>query len=134
MERLTGLDADGHLIINEEEAIIATKGELSKNEMRRIMMKLAKKLAEYETKEEEGVLLELPCKPNTEVFKISPTFHCFGCHNPKKQENGCKKCSFRSLNIIEYNMSLHEILLNFDNFGKTFFLTKEEAEKILVNL
>ena len=48
MARLTGLDADGHIISTEEEKFLASKGCVDKDEMYKIMMHLAEKLYEYE--------------------------------------------------------------------------------------
>lgn len=48
MARLTGEDADGHIISTEEEWLLATKGFINKDEMYKIMMHLTEKLYEYE--------------------------------------------------------------------------------------
>lgn len=48
MARLTGEDADGHIISTEEEWLLASNGFISKDEMYKIMMHLTEKLYEYE--------------------------------------------------------------------------------------
>lgn len=48
MARLTGKDADGHIISTEEEWLLASKGFINKDEMYKIMMHLTEKLYEYE--------------------------------------------------------------------------------------
>lgn len=50
MERLTGYDADGHLIIHEEERILCANGIMTKNEAYKVMRHLAERLAGYEDK------------------------------------------------------------------------------------
>lgn len=58
MERLTGLDADGHIISTEEESLIATKGKVSESEMKNIMTHLTERLYEYEAKEADSKCIE----------------------------------------------------------------------------
>lgn len=53
MARLTGLDADGHIISTEEEKLLVLKGYIDKDEMYKIMMHLAEKLYEYENADDE---------------------------------------------------------------------------------
>lgn len=80
------------------------------------------KLAEYETAEEEGRLVVLPCKVGDTVYL------------PNKYMK-----RIVSFNIVEFYIFKdgYAILDNFENeyeiedFGKTVFLTREEAEKAL---
>ena len=80
------------------------------------------KLAEYETAEEDGRLLFLPCKVGDTVYL------------PNKYMK-----RIVSFNIVEFYIFKdgYAILDNFENeyeiedFGKTVFLTREEAEKAL---
>lgn len=75
-------------------------------------------LAEYEDAEEQGLLVRLPCKEGTWVYKVcmisvrdddyAMTWH---------QEMGVREVRFQA--------SMR------DQFGKTIFLTREEAEKAL---
>lgn len=67
------------------------------------------KLSDYENAEESGLLLRLPCKPGTEVFYI-------GRIRGTMQRG------------IETTICT---LLDMDKIGKSFFLTKEEAEAAL---
>ena len=68
-----------------------------------------KKLYEYETAEEEGRLVVLPCKVGTRVYEI---YQFYGCG---------------AWEIEEHKIKLEDL----DKIGKTVFLTEEEAEKEL---
>ena len=67
------------------------------------------KLSEYETAEEEGRLVVLPCKVGTRVYEI---YQFCGCG---------------AWEIEEHKIKLEDL----DKIGKTVFLTREEAEKAL---
>ena len=67
------------------------------------------KLAEYEDAEEQGLLLRLPCKVGDTVYSVV--------------EDG--------LQIFELKFSLDFYVRRMSDFGKTVFLTKEEAEQAL---
>lgn len=60
----------------------------------------------------EGRLVVLPCKPETKVYRVW-------------------KVDGREPVIDEYYAGLRFMVDNLDNFGKTVFLTREEAEKAL---
>lgn len=66
---------------------------------------IRKKLLYYEDLEEQGRLIKLPCKVGTPIYYIS------------KKVNG-------RWYVGEYYFNLHYV----DDFGKTVFLTREEAE------
>ena len=68
-----------------------------------------KNLYEYETAEEEGRLVVLPCKIGTRVYEI---YQFCGCG---------------AWEIEEHKIKLEDL----DKIGKTVFLTREEAEKAL---
>ena len=68
-----------------------------------------KNLYEYETAEEEGRLVVLPCKIGTRVYEI---YQFCGCG---------------AWEIEEHKIKLEDL----DKIGKTVFLTEEEAEKEL---
>ena len=67
------------------------------------------KLAEYETAEEDGRLVVLPCKIGTRVYEI---YQFCGCG---------------AWEIEEHKIKLEDL----DKIGKTVFPTREEAEKAL---
>ena len=93
--------------------------------------KAIEKLADYEEAEEQGLLVRLPCKVGTEVFVISP------------REGHYIKCQIKKIEISSTVFGKIHYFVEpvaqrgcsfryFDNeFGKTVFLTREEAEKRL---
>lgn len=93
------------------------------------------KLADYEDAEEQGLLLRLPCKVGDKVWAIASK-----CDADMINEEICENIS--SCDICPYekeyvvfediitNIVLFDMLLN-NKFGKTIFLTKEEAEQAL---
>lgn len=111
-------------------------------------MNLMEKLADYEDAEEEGRLVILPCKVgdtvylirnNTSACKSCPDFsHFYGmdstcCINdiyyPEIEESPiCEKQFFE---IAKYTPSAYWIFEYGKKFGKTVFLTREEAESAL---
>ena len=72
-----------------------------------------KKLAEYETAEEEGRLVVLPCKVGDIVYKIM-------C-----QRDNFDDRPYRIITSVNFRLDMA------DDIGKTVFLTREEAEKAL---
>lgn len=87
-----------------------------------------KKLAEYETAEEEGRLVWLPCKIG-DVLYLPIDFQnriytgkCVGFEYSRMRRKWVVKV-FTSEERNSYEA--------FEHFGKTFFLTREEAEKAL---
>lgn len=93
--------------------------------------KAIEKLADYEDAEEQGLLVRFPCKVGTEVFVISP------------REGHYIKCQIKQIEISSTVFGKIHYFVQpvaqrgcsfryFDNeFGKTVFLTREEAEKKL---
>lgn len=99
-----------------------------------------KRLAEYEDAEEQGLLLRLPCKVGDTVYCIFSKrtkctehnqefdeYNCLGCE--------CLECDSRKEKYVQEMKAyrLDWIVDNLDRFGKTVFLTKEEAEQELAN-
>ena len=70
------------------------------------------KLAKYETSEDEGRLVVLPCKVGARVYEIY------------------QFCGYGAWEIEEHKIKLEDL----DKIGKTVFLTREEAEKALKEL
>lgn len=73
------------------------------------MADLREKLKEYEDAEEQGLLLKLPCKDGDSIYSVI--------------EDG--------LTIVELKFSLDFYTRRKNDFGKTIFLTQEEAEQKL---
>ena len=86
---------------------------------------LKKKLKEYKDLEKQGLLLRLPVPIGTTVYEF------------ELLNRGVKECTERT--VIKYTMYDDSIWFNFadgfmkniEDFGKTVFLTKEEAEQKL---
>lgn len=75
-----------------------------------------KKLEKYETAEEEGRLVVLPCKVGDFVYKII------------YQRDNFDDRSYRIVTEARFRLDM------IDDIGKTIFLTREEAEKHWRNL
>ena len=116
------------------------------------------KLKEYEDAEEQGLLVKLPCKVGSTVYVITTCkdfgkcltgYHCPYELNelcPHEGEEGCEY--YENTNAIFEDcvesicMYEHEIVvflincgsISFSDFGKTIFLTKEEAEAALAKM
>lgn len=78
------------------------------------------KLAEYETAEDEGRLVVLPCKVGSTVYRILYTL-AFGEIGDKAEKH-----YFIRETSFEYGM--------IDDLNETVFLTHEEAEKALEDM
>lgn len=106
-----------------------------------LMLDACKKLAEYEQLEEQGLLVRLPVKIGDDIYKIpSKANHDLNVLNGYKANNRvyhqkvysivfsqrgwfvqCDKDSIHAPNVICLDVE----------YGKTWFLTREEAEKKL---
>lgn len=101
------------------------------SEGRKRLRTALEKLADYEDLEEQGLLMRLPCKVGTEVFCFFPgDSHYTKCQIKKIEIRPTifgKICYFAEP-VAQRGCSFRY----FDNeFGKTIFLTREEAEKKL---
>lgn len=82
------------------------------------------KLAHYEDLEEQGRLIELPCKIGDTVWDIK----WWDDTTETRVIDG--KTYFRR--VMKHKVTKSKFkLFDYDNFGKTVFLTKEEAEAAL---
>lgn len=78
------------------------------------------KLKDYEDLEEQGLILKLPCKVGDTVYYIEDGEIC---------ELVVYSYDIRPLQ--KFVRSCNGTRLNFKQFGKTVFLTREEAEEAL---
>ena len=78
------------------------------------------KLKEYEDLEEQGLILKLPCKVGDTVYYIEDN-----------KVNKFVVYSFDIRPLQQFVCNYGGIRLNFKNFGKTVFLTKEQAKENL---
>lgn len=104
------------------------------------------RLAYYEDMEEQGRLVVLPCKVGDTVYRICPK-----CND--KHDGSCENCAWRSCmtncgcttyglwgdgqyppdecTIVPYKVFWNYIPNMIEKFGKTVFLTREDAERAL---
>ena len=93
------------------------------------------KLATYEDLEEQGLLVRLPAN-NKEIYIISSRWTvCSECGS-RFDEYSCSGCEYECDSKKEYyvySIYLSSITVStyVEQFGKTVFLTREEAEKKL---
>lgn len=103
-----------------------------------LMLDACKKLAEYEQLEEQGLLVRLPAN-NKEIYIISSRWTvCSECGS-RFDEYSCSGCEYECDSKKEYYvyptcLSSITVSTYVDRFGKTIFLTSEEAEKKLEEL
>lgn len=97
------------------------------------------KLYEYEDLEEQGLLLKLPCKVGSTVYVIDTIYECdndyMDCIMEFPDVYQCErgfKCEYEHEKLVVRPKSFDFKML--DNFNKTVFLTKEEAEQELKRL
>lgn len=88
---------------------------------------MVKKLADYEDLEEQGRLVKLPCKIGTEVYDIT------WWDNVQEKIVVKGKVYYRTVHKNKVT-KLPFTYSDIDNFGKTVFLTKSEAEAKLKEL
>ena len=100
-----------------------------------LMIDVCKKLAEYEQLEEQGLLVRLPAN-NKEIYIISSRWTVCSEFGSRFDEYSCSGCEYECDSKKEYYVyptCLSSINVSFyaNQFGKTVFLTREEAEKKL---
>lgn len=93
-------------------------------------------LKEYKQLEEQGLLLKLPCKIGDTVYVIDTIYECdndyMDCIMEFPDVYQCErgfKCEYEHEKLVVRPKSFDFKML--DNFNKTVFLIKEEAEKAL---
>lgn len=124
MERLTKrLGSKGTVVFTQGKYEETIPAEMAVNETRIVL----KKLCDYEDLEEQGLLVRMPCKVGAEVFCYFPgDSHYTKCQIKKIEIRPTifgKICYFAEP-VAQRGCSFRY----FDNeFGKTIFLTREEA-------
>ena len=95
------------------------------------------KLKEYEDLEEQGLLLKLPCKVGDIIYEVDEAILLDDVIEPIK----CKVTYILLKTEIHIDVEVIEghgigstYTFELEDFGKTVFLTKEEAEKALERL
>lgn len=99
-----------------------------------------KKLKEYESLEEQGRLIKLPCKVGDTVYCIFNRYTKCTFNNEEFDECSCQGCEYdcdsKKENYVQemWAYSLDWIVTNLKNFSKSVFRTKSEAEAKLKEL
>lgn len=141
-ERLTIKRNNGDCVLKAESCCYGWYSfdvqESLRKEGTEILKKAIHKLAEYETAEEEGRLLTLPCKPGNVVYVIIPSYTTCSKYGYVFDEYSCIRCEEYEEECdshLEYYIwenkytTLQWIIGNLERFGKTVFVNREEAEK-----
>lgn len=123
MSRLTMRDEHSgmNVLVLEEERLLTSKGFIEKDEMYKIMMHLAEKLADYEDKQEQGLLLELPVRIGEVIYSVE-----------------CGEIVSDSLYSVNKDnkglWAINQYGLIIGRFGHTVFATRSEAEEALAKM
>lgn len=96
----------------------------------------ARKLCDYEDLEEQGLLVRLPADKNAEIYLISSRWTICSKCGSRFDEYNCNGCEYECDSKKEYYvrptyLSSIDVNAYANRFGKTVFLTREEAEKKL---
>lgn len=101
------------------------------------------KLGKYEDLEEQGLLLRLPCKVGDTVYTINIEYDYTECEYEETADEcvfitcpnrDCHSKKIRLFSINEFSVDSLSWLVDIiehGRFGKTVFLTREEAEQAL---
>ena len=133
MGRLTSVDENGDVFFNFSDLKVNVNW-LVRNRQDEKLKQIAGVLAYYEYLEEQGLLIRLPCK-------VGDTVYYTGKHN------NVKKCVVKHIyisnNILAYVICCYmqfgdkpaiEFIVEANDFGKTVFLTRQEAEAALMKM
>ncbi len=100
---------------------------------RNLLQEAYERIKEYEDLEEQGKLLKLPCAVGDTVYRIDES-DCESCETERPDINEKCTCKFGEFcGYEEITESKFELSM-LQDFGKTVFLTKEEAESALTEL
>lgn len=79
---------------------------------------VCEKLGAYEDAEEQGLILRLPCKVGSNIYRIT--------------DDGVEVAVCREMTVADKEMYIESVTLcdwiSFDEIGKSVFLTRDEAE------
>lgn len=121
MERLTYVAENGEVLFHpadlpDDEGITIT--QLAKDGRYKALEEIAERLANREQAEEQGLLLRLPCKVGSNIYRIT--------------DDGVEVAVCREMTVADKEMYIESVTLcdwiSFDEIGKSVFLTREEAE------
>ena len=118
MERLTQTSDRGGVALTFDLDITCEPSEIKK------ILKLAEKLKDYEDAAEQGLLLRLPCKVGSNIYRIT--------------DDGVDVAVCREIRVADEEMYIESVTLcdwiSFDEIGKTVFLSEAEAEAKLAEM
>lgn len=126
MERLTKRTICGTANLAYPESCYFKSGAKDQVAVSAYRQQAIERLAEYEDMEEQGLLVRLPCKIGATVYRFQRYFN----DATLKSEIKIKPCVVESVSTKCIITTDHMVML-FSNFGKTVFLTREEAERAL---
>ena len=90
-----------------------------------------KKLQEYENKEEDGLLIELPCKVGTTIYIVHRYWNCVDIGNIC----GIAECDDVDCFCFKVYVDPDTYtVVAISDFGKEWFLTEAEAEEALAKM
>lgn len=136
MDRLTEVTIEDGVKLYD----ISEKLCLSRTTQGEKIITILKKLADYEDLEEQGRIIKLPCKVGDVVYCIFNRYTKCTFSNEEFDEYSCQgcehECDSKKENYVQdmRAYSIDWIATNLRNFGKTIFLTKDEAEAKLKGL
>lgn len=134
MERLTKWE-DGSITYNEKRELEC--GEYCDNCSQgagncKTVENMIKKLATYEDLEEQGLLVRLPCKVGDTVYvKLSAYCKTKYAEAQVRDYTYFISCGFC---VVVTSEKFDKQSIPFSEFGKSIFLTREEAEKKMEEL
>lgn len=127
MERLTFVTEDGEVLFHPEdlpddEGVTIT--QLAVARRFRALETIAERLANREQAEEQGLLLRLPCKVGSNIYRIT--------------DDGVDVAVCSEIRVPDEEMYIESVTLcdwiSFDEIGKTVFLSEAEAEAKLAEM
>ena len=120
MERLTYKAPDSEMVWFKDKERLFEPCEMSVHQSRLAITKLAA----YEDAEEQGLLLRLPCKVGSNIYRIT--------------DDGVDVAECREIRVADEEMYIESDTwcdwISFDKIGKTVFLTEAEAEAKLAEM
>lgn len=136
MERLTEDSVTGETYIKQCASSCPYDGDFCGTDECPVLNAVADKLGEYERAEEQGLLVRLPANKNAEIYLISSIWKICSKCGLRFDEYNCIGCEYECDSKKEYYvyptyLSSIDVNTYANRFGKTIFLTREEAEKKL---
>lgn len=124
-ERIKRLQKDDLIVYTNGKYEDTIPAEMTNDDIRAVL----KKLADYEDLEEQGLLVRLPCKVGDMVYvKLSAYCKTKYAEAQVRDYTHFISCGFC---VVVTSEKFDKQSIPFSEFGKSIFLTREEAEKEL---